>query len=572
MSNLTFTLNLEPTYDWFKFYETQDVLEENGITCESCTIVSVDGTDVASTYWWGDGIQCDRIGSFTVKYPTDDLLGQSVTHTFVIQYKETESSSISTVTLSLVINYPATVVERLTGVHFKVHNVTIDRSNPVSYQYQMYADAWHLLLNDLVEFEYSSGEDTYPRGNDFLQFSFQPVTRLHSWKDKGTLCNFNYYYGKIHDDDVRYDYSPYGSTFALEFKPDAKSGSDTLYLVYITPSGKKFTDSMTITMRTSNPNLIYARRIAPKKTIMDLTFTSTADNSKVYKLDEIANLYPDDATISTITQVRLPAPMPAMCVSRMKVTYNDEATTFGDFAQFTLPAWNINDLNGRTWLNKTWQHRLQFDGLAEDAHTDEKLTISIKCMRPENNDPNDIESINLNLYSSIITPGGGGWVYCKVKPDAYMPQKITWEILDWDGDPNHEGTPIPANGSSPLRFLKIWSDRCCVIADYPGYAKLKCMVDNSPNHTADVEFIINEGSNDETRSAVLTIQGEYSGAKNAVIPPGKTVNLMAINNTDKTAKEVDHWFSSDESIAIVDDNGNVTAVGPGTAKIYAILK
>ena len=561
MSNISLNLNLEPTYDWFKVYFFKDILADNNITCDTCDVVTVDGADVPSTWWKCSAIECGYVlGSFNIKYPTNDLLGQTVTHTIGLQYKETSSSPASSVTLNLTIKYPSTVTERLTGVHFKVKNVTIDRSNKTGYAAQIYSqEDWSYVLNDLVEFEYSSGEDTFPRGNDFLQFSFQPMERLHSWKKKGNLFNFGYYYGNKHDGDGRYIY--YGSMFEMEFLSSAKSGSDTLYLIYISPSGQKFTDSMTINMTTSNSNLIYARRIAPKTEVMGLTFTSTADNTKVYKLNEVAYLYPEDATLSTITSVRFPeAASPTK--SRMNPTYNDNASTFGDFVSFTLPAWNIYDLEGKEWINKTWRHYIEFEGTADDAHTSQRFNVSIKCTRAEANDPNNIESVSVRTYSCILVTGQGNWVYCDVTPKTYVPQKITWEILDMNGN--------PFTGNAPIRFLKIWADRCFIFCDNPGEAKLKCVVDNDNTKTADAEIIVNDGT--VTSSAVLTIQGDYSGSKHAIIPPGNTVNLMAINNTDKAAKEVAEWISSDEDVAKVDKYGRVTAVGPGEAKIYAVLK
>ena len=562
MSNISLNLNLEPTYDWFKFYYFKDILEDNNITCDTCEIVTVDGTNVPSTWWRGNGIECGYVlRTFNVKYPTNDLLGQTVRHTIGLQYKETSSSPLSSVTLNLTIKYPSTVTERLTGVHFKVKNASIDRSDKTGYAAQIYSqEDWSYILNDLVEFEYSSGADTYPRGKEFLQFSFQPMTRLHSWKDKGNLYNFDYCYNyKKHEGDVKYSY--YGSLFEMEFKPSAKSGSDTLYLLYVTPSGQKFTDSMTISMSTSNPNLIYARRVAPKTEVMSLTFTSTDDNAREYKLNEVAKLYPEDATLSTITSIRFPeAASPTK--SGMRLAYNDNATTFGDFVKYTLPAWNKNDLEGLTALIKTWRHYIEFEGTADDAHTSQRFNVSIKCMRAEPNDPNDIESVWITLYSNTLVVGQGTWVYCNVSPKSYVPQKITWEVLNMDGS--------PAGDNAPIKILKVWPDRCFITTECAGKAKLKCMVDKDPTKTADAEMIINDGTVES--AAILTIRGEYSGSKTAVIPPGTTVDLMAINNTDKIAKEVSSWFSSDESVAIVDEYGHVTAVGPGEAKIYAVLK
>ena len=561
MANISLNLNLEPTYDWFKFYYFKDILEDNNITCDTCEIVTVDGTDVPSTWWKANGIECGYVlGTFNVKYPTNDLLGQTVRHTIGLQYKETKSSPISSVTLNLTIKYPSTVTERLTGVHFKFKNASIDRSNKTGYAEQIYSqEDWNYLLNDLVEFEYSSGEDTYPRGNDFLQVSLGPLTRLHSWKKNGNLFDIVYELVDTYPNDDRY--TCYGSNFMMEFKPSAKSGSDTLYLIYITPSGQKFTDSMTITMTTSNPNLIYARKVSPKNSVLNLVYTSLEDNSKEYSLDQVAYLYPEDATLSTITSVRFPeAPSPT--VSRMHLSYNDNATTFGDFVKFSCPVWNQNDLEGLTSLISTWRHKIVFEGTADDAHTTERFNVSIKCKREQPNDPNNIESVWVTLYSNTLVPGQGTWVYCNVSPKSYVPQKITWEVLNMDGS--------PASDDAAIKIIKVWPDRCFISAEHAGQAKLKCVVDNDPTKTADAEMFINDGTVEG--AAILTIQGEYSGARTAVIPAGTTVNLMAINNTDKAAKEVSSWFSSDESVAEVDKYGHVTAKGPGTAKIYAVLK
>ena len=43
---------------------------------------------------------------------------------------------------------------------------------------------------------------------------------------------------------------------------------------------------------------------------------------------------------------------------------------------------------------------------------------------------------------------------------------------------------------------------------------------------------------------------------------------MPSNATEKGLR----WYSSDETVAVVDQNGNVTGVGAGTASIYAAVK
>lgn len=81
------------------------------------------------------------------------------------------------------------------------------------------------------------------------------------------------------------------------------------------------------------------------------------------------------------------------------------------------------------------------------------------------------------------------------------------------------------------------------------------------------------GENESEKSGPVVIKTKYSNVESVTVSP-KTNNLEVGANRNltatvepSTAKQDVTWSSSDESVASVDANGTVTAIGAGTATI-----
>ena len=66
---------------------------------------------------------------------------------------------------------------------------------------------------------------------------------------------------------------------------------------------------------------------------------------------------------------------------------------------------------------------------------------------------------------------------------------------------------------------------------------------------------------------VLPVQNLFLSAEKSGLKPGETT-LVTCEVVPESADDVPlHWFSSDESVAVVDEQGVVTAIQPGKAYI-----
>ena len=70
-------------------------------------------------------------------------------------------------------------------------------------------------------------------------------------------------------------------------------------------------------------------------------------------------------------------------------------------------------------------------------------------------------------------------------------------------------------------------------------------------------------------TAAVAVTGISLDQTNATIKAGETLSLMATIKPENAANKGVSWTSSDESVAVVDANGNVTGKKEGTATITA---
>ena len=98
----------------------------------------------------------------------------------------------------------------------------------------------------------------------------------------------------------------------------------------------------------------------------------------------------------------------------------------------------------------------------------------------------------------------------------------------------------------------------------------------TPNTEYTYQVSAENSAGESELSDPITVTTDFSTPENVEISPktnnleiGATRNLTATVSPE-TAKQSVTWASSDDTIATVDDNGKVTAVGVGTAEITAI--
>ena len=127
--------------------------------------------------------------------------------------------------------------------------------------------------------------------------------------------------------------------------------------------------------------------------------------------------------------------------------------------------------------------------------------------------------------------------------------------------------------SAPTEMTVIWtsSDEEAVTVDEEGYLKANKNADGkSAVITAEYEFNGKKYSDSCEVKVMYSVESTSLKKTKAKLSAGETFGLEVkfdpSNSTDKTVT----WYSEDESIATVDENGVVTAVAPGSVTVYSI--
>ncbi len=125
-------------------------------------------------------------------------------------------------------------------------------------------------------------------------------------------------------------------------------------------------------------------------------------------------------------------------------------------------------------------------------------------------------------------------------------------------------------GKEAARVIWSISDPDVATIDDEGYIKAVKVSDKPVTVTAKYSFLGNEYTDTCVVYVREILEEIVMKEKEVTLNKGETKTLEIKFTPEKaTFKDVD-WFTSDESVATVDENGNVTAVGEGSADIFAI--
>ena len=134
----------------------------------------------------------------------------------------------------------------------------------------------------------------------------------------------------------------------------------------------------------------------------------------------------------------------------------------------------------------------------------------------------------------------------------------------------------------PKAYEITWtsSDESVVTVDQKGYVKAcKKLGDQPGKATVTASFVFNGKTYSDSCEITVKVSVEYIqiNKHNLTLRTGETETLKARVASDnkgfameKPTVQTVSWFTTDESVATVDKNGSVTAVGPGTCTVYAL--
>lgn len=123
----------------------------------------------------------------------------------------------------------------------------------------------------------------------------------------------------------------------------------------------------------------------------------------------------------------------------------------------------------------------------------------------------------------------------------------------------------------PTAYTVKWSssDESVVSVDDEGYFTAG-KKDGEATITASFEFQGKTYSDSCTVYVRTSVEGIKINKHSAEISAGETLTLkISVSPGNATVQSV-KWYSSDESVATVDENGVVTAIGAGTSSVYAL--
>ena len=149
-----------------------------------------------------------------------------------------------------------------------------------------------------------------------------------------------------------------------------------------------------------------------------------------------------------------------------------------------------------------------------------------------------VEGVTLDKTELALTEGETGALTATVNPDNASNKKVTWTSSDPTIASVDENGNVTAHKAGTVTITATTED---------GSKTASCTVTVNP--------------------AVIPVTG-VTLDKNALnLGKGETQQLTATVNPENASNKNVSWTSSDESVATVDENGNVTAVGRGTATI-----
>ncbi|MBQ6019475.1 MAG: Ig-like domain-containing protein [Clostridia bacterium] len=124
----------------------------------------------------------------------------------------------------------------------------------------------------------------------------------------------------------------------------------------------------------------------------------------------------------------------------------------------------------------------------------------------------------------------------------------------------------------PTAYEVQWSssDESVVSVDDEGYLKASKQTGSTATITASYEFGGKTFTDTCEVSVLNAVESIRLNRRHMKLAPGGTGTLSVIVSPGKATVKTVKWYSENESVAAVDENGVVTAVAPGTAVIYAL--
>ncbi len=165
---------------------------------------------------------------------------------------------------------------------------------------------------------------------------------------------------------------------------------------------------------------------------------------------------------------------------------------------------------------------------------------------------------------------------------------FTWPAMELN---KHEITLAPGKKDQitaericddPKAYAITWtsSDESVVTVDKKGYVKAGKLTGSEPGKaTVTASFTFNGKTYSDSCDVTVKVSVEYMqiNKHSLKLKTGGTETLTAKVASDnkgfalkKPTVQTVTWYTTDESVASVDENGTVTAVAPGTATVYAL--
>lgn len=185
-------------------------------------------------------------------------------------------------------------------------------------------------------------------------------------------------------------------------------------------------------------------------------------------------------------------------------------------------------------------------------------------------------------------PGGYTQAVCSADFTEETVFSFTWPAMELN---KHEITLAPGKKDQitaericddPLQYEITWtsSDESVVTVDKKGYVKAGKLTGSEPGKaTVTASFDFNGKTYSDSCEITVKVSVEYMqiNKHSLKLKTGGTETLTAKVASDnkgfalkKPTVQTVTWYTTDESVAAVDENGTVTAVAPGTATVYAL--
>ena len=152
----------------------------------------------------------------------------------------------------------------------------------------------------------------------------------------------------------------------------------------------------------------------------------------------------------------------------------------------------------------------------------------------------DVWGIYLNQYNLNMTEGDSATLTATIDPADATDQTITWSSSDEN-----------------LAVVKADGAEATVTALAPGYVEIYASVSNGMTATCYINV----------ESRFIEVTGISFDHSELNLTEGDTAWLNATVSPDDATDKTLTWTSSDESVVRVSENGEVTAVAPGTATV-----